>query len=158
MWYHIKKLVEETISSLVMNAFVCSVILYFEASIRHFLNASNERVHLQCNIVFGGDPGLPRLPQTIIFDSPHKLLLLHDIFQNLSLSGRASKHYIVLALQCQIRAMEVHIEHILVMFTASDNPLAIFTTLKPSVWSLWKCANMRCFKWCCNIIVKQRYM
>ena len=35
-----------------LNTFVCSVIWYLEASSREYLVASNERLRLQCDVVF----------------------------------------------------------------------------------------------------------
>ena len=42
-------------SSLAINAFGCSVILYSEVSSRGYLVASDKRICLQCDIVFGGE-------------------------------------------------------------------------------------------------------
>ena len=49
--------------------FVCSVLSYLEANSTGYLVASNERVFLQCDIMFGSDPGLPRLAQGRVYAS-----------------------------------------------------------------------------------------
>ena len=45
----------KTRSSLVMNAFVCSVMSCSEVSSRGCLVANDQHVHLQCDIEFGGE-------------------------------------------------------------------------------------------------------
>ena len=71
-----RDLCRDYIPSLAMNAFVCSTITYLEASSTDFLVASDERVRLQCNNVFGGNPARPS--KTSAGTSLRKLSLLND--------------------------------------------------------------------------------
>ena len=67
--------------------FVCSVLLYLEVSSRDYLVASDERVRLQYDVIFGSDPGLPHASQTSAGTSLRKLSLLNYVSQNLGRSG-----------------------------------------------------------------------
>ena len=45
----------KTRSSLAINMFVCSVIRNLEVNSKDYLVASDERIRLQCEIIFGGE-------------------------------------------------------------------------------------------------------
>ena len=67
------------------------MISYLEAISRDFLIASDERVSLQCDIIFGGDPCKPF--QTSAGRSLRKLSLLNDICQNFGRSGPSNMKF-----------------------------------------------------------------
>ena len=61
----------KTCSPLAINMFVFSVIWYLEVNSRDYPIASDEHVHLQYDIVFGGDPGLLKLVQGRAYSNYH---------------------------------------------------------------------------------------